>query len=319
MNTMKWLIKREFWEHKGGFLWAPVVVGAIMAAFVAATTFIATLKGNFEMNINGQTITNLKSMLNTEEKAAALSGFTKGYMLSASPLMLVLAFVAFFFCLSALYDERKDRSVLFWKSLPVTDGATVLSKVAIALGVAPIITMAVATITALTVALLLCTGAAIMGLNVFGEVLSSPAFYLAPLQLAGMIPVYALWALPTVGWLLMVSAWARSNPFLWAVGVPLLLLALIAWLKKIFSFNWDIGWFAEHIIGRGLLGFIPGGWFDGSEEHVSFKQAMSELDMGQLLSLSWAQFSTPNMWIGVAVGAAMIYAAIRIRRWKDEG
>src|SRR5690606_18760599 len=28
-QRMRWLLQREFWEHKGGFFWAPLVAGAV--------------------------------------------------------------------------------------------------------------------------------------------------------------------------------------------------------------------------------------------------------------------------------------------------
>jgi ABC-2 type transport system permease protein len=155
--------------------------------------------------------------------------------------------------------------------------------------------------------------------NIFGGVLSSSALYLAPLQTVAMLPIYALWALPTVGWLLMVGAWARSKPFLWAVGTPLLTVGLIAWFNKMLSFGWDINWMWKYIVGRGLLSLTPGSWFAYSPDDVNRLSQMEHLDMGALLARSWQQLTTPNLWIGVAVGAAMIYAAIRLRRWKDEG
>jgi len=142
---------------------------------------------------------------------------------------------------------------------------------------------------------------------------------MAPLQIAALFPIYVLWALPTVGWLLMVGAWARSKPFLWAVGAPLLAMGLIAWFNKMFSFGWQLEWFWLNIVGRGLLSLAPGSWFVLSGENIAVPGGMQEPQMNSLVTLSWAQLATPNLWIGVAVGAAMIYAAIRLRRWKDEG
>jgi ABC-2 type transport system permease protein len=320
MNTMKWLLKREFWEHKGGFFWAPIIVSLIVTVITAGSVLIGVTKGSeASIKINGQVVTNLADRFSGEEKAAVVEQFASGYMASAVPLLFVLAFTVFFYCLNALYDERKDRSVLFWKSLPVTDGATVLSKIAMALGFAPIMAIFFGTILALLVVTFIGLGAAVMGVNIFGGVLSSSALYLAPLQTVAMLPIYALWALPTVGWLLMVGAWARSKPLLWAVGTPLLAVGLIAWFNKMLSFGWDINWMWKYIVGRGLLSVTPGSWFAYSPDDVNRLSHMEHLDMGALLVRSWQQLTTPNLWIGVAVGAAMIYAAIRLRRWKDEG
>jgi ABC-2 type transport system permease protein len=134
MNTMKWLVKREFWEHKGGFFWTPAVVGSIIVLGTAATTVAGlVLKTKHGMNINGEQVTNLSHVVDAEHKAQIVNALSQGYVVASAPLFMVMAVVIFFFCLGSLFDERKDRSVLFWKSLPVSDGETVLSKLAMAL------------------------------------------------------------------------------------------------------------------------------------------------------------------------------------------
>lgn len=319
MNTMKWLVKREYWEHKGGFFWAPVVVGAIMTFFIAASLIAALALGSKHgMHINGRQVESLSEVITAQEKAEFASGLAAGYMGTSAPLFMVLAFVVFFFCLGALFDERKDRSVLFWKSLPISDQSTVLSKLVMALGVAPLITLVVATLTAALSLLFITIAAAVSGLNIFGIVLTTPALYTTPFMVAAMLPVYIAWALPTVGWLLMVSAWARTKPFLWAVGAPVLTGALLSWFNAMFDFGWRIEWFWQHIVGRGLLSVAPGSWFAFTDvaEGVVIRQGG---DMSSIVQQSWMVFATPSLWIGAVAGAAMIYAAIRLRRWRDEG
>ena len=329
MNTMKWLIKREYWEHKGGFFWAPIWVAAIMTFFSAASLFtvvaMGTKHGFQTTTVNGMTVssvTSLSNVMTPEQQAEATTGLAYGYMGMSGPLFLVLAFVVFFFCLGSLFDERKDRSVLFWKSLPISDGATVLSKLAIGLVVAPLITLVIATLMSSILLLLTCVAAAIAGLHVFGQVYGTAGLYLAPLQLLAILPVYVLWALPTVGWLMMISAWARTKPFLWAVGAPLLSGTLLAWFNAMFNFGLNVSWFWQHIVMRGLLSVMPGTWFihHGIQNANDLNPGMHQnVDMGTLLTHSWQTFATADMWIGIAAGAAMIYAAIRLRRWRDEG
>ena len=41
MKTMKWLVRREFWEHKGMFFWAPIIAAGLIVLAVLAATFIA--------------------------------------------------------------------------------------------------------------------------------------------------------------------------------------------------------------------------------------------------------------------------------------
>ena len=321
MNTMKWLVKREFWEHKGGFFWAPIWVAGIMTFFLAVSLFAAVALGaKHGIHFNGTEVSNLSGAMSPKDKAEFVAGLATGYMGMSGPLFMVLGFVVFFFCLGSLFDERKDRSVLFWKSLPVSDSATVLAKVALALVIAPAITLVVATIMALISMVMICIAAASFGLNVFGPVLSTPGLYLAPFQIAAILPVYVLWALPTVGWLMMVSAWARTKPFLWAVGVPVLTGALLSWFNELFDFNMQISWFWHHIVGRGLLSVAPGSWFAMTDVGQGVRVGQNDgADIGSMLTQSWQLLATADLWIGVAVGAIMIYAAIRLRRWKDEG
>jgi len=330
MNTMKWLVKREFWEHKGGFFWAPIVVGAIMVFFLAATVFSGVVMGHSHgFQIDGNNVRTLSNAMSPQEESDFVNGLAASYMGLSAPLYIVLGVVVFFFSLGALFDDRKDRSVLFWKSLPISDGATVLSKVAIALLVAPLITLALATIVSILSLMVICTGSAMLGLHVIGPVLANPSLYLSPFEVAAMLPVYALWALPTIGWLMMVSAWARTKPFLWAVGVPVFTGTLLSWFNAMFGFDWNIGWFWQHIVGRGLLSVVPGSWF---AHHPISDVGLTVIhtdsgatihrhadDMGTVMAQSWHVVATPDLWIGVAVGAAMIYAAIRLRRWRDEG
>jgi ABC-2 type transport system permease protein len=190
MNTMKWLVKREYWEHKGGFFWTPVIVSLIMTFFVAASLFcVVVLGAKGHYTIGDTNVTELSGALTPEQQSEAATALAAGYMGMSMPLFGILGFVVFFFFLGSLFDERKDRSVLFWKSLPISDTATVLSKIAIALIVAPLITLIVATLGSILMLLLMCITAEIEGLHVFGQVLSNPSLYLAPFQVAGVHPV----------------------------------------------------------------------------------------------------------------------------------
>ena len=320
MNTFKWLLKREFWEHKGGFFWLPIIVGAIMTAFIAVSLGAALLGLKSGIKINGVDANSLVDIVGVEQKAAFAAHVVAGYAGLMMPMLIAFSICVFFFCLNTLYDERRDRSVLFWKSLPISDASTVLSKVVMALGVAPAITLIVAAVTAMVAGLLICAAAAVAGLNIFGEVLGNPETYLAPVQMAAVLPIYALWALPTIGWLLMVSVWARSKPLLWAIGVPLMTGTLLSWINGMFQFGWNMGWFWKNIIGRLLLSVLPGTWLGERSPALAIGEAMrTSSGMSEIVSQSWQLLATPNIWIGVAIGAAMIYAAIRLRGWRDEG
>jgi ABC-2 type transport system permease protein len=337
MKTMKWLIRREFWEHKGMFFWAPIVVSLIMIALIG-TAFLYGInstgfQGSISVNGNETSLNTMVVNMTDDEKISWASLTAGGYMALSAPLFLMLGVVAFFYCLGALYEERRDRSILFWKSLPVSDQATVLSKIATALGLAPLIAIAAATVTSVVLLLVICSGLAFKGVNVFGMILSNPAVYLTPLQVLGLLPVYILWALPTIGWLLMVSAWARSKVFLWAVGTPVLAIVVLKWSDHLFNFSHGmaqvvdgrsvsvVDWFVQNIVFRGLAGLMPGAWFGfASTSPDQLRDSSGQgLDMGAIFTQSWITLSGPSVWIGAAVGIAMIFAAMRLRRWRDEG
>jgi ABC-2 type transport system permease protein len=334
MKTMKWLLRREFWEHKGAMFWAPVVAGALMVMFIGGTALYGATFGNFHNSVTrvhddgkvtvisttNKSIAEAFLSLPAEQREHAGEMISSSYLAISAPLFAMLAFIAFFYCLGAMNEERRDRSILFWKSLPISDAQTVLSKVITAALVAPLITIAVGTFVSLLTLLIVGVIAAFNGISMFGNVLTNTNFYLAPLQLLGMLPIYVLWALPTIGWLLMVSAWARNKVFLWAVGTPLLTVAVIKYADFLFGAGIKIDWVMQNIVARCLLGLVPGGWLpDAKVDPSLMTNGQNTAVIGEVFKQSWLTLSGPSIWIGAIAGAAMIIVAIRLRRWKDEG
>lgn len=326
MKTMKWLLRREFWENKGAFFTAPLVIALVMLAFVGATLgYGAAAHGiGGVIVVNGHEVSKVAVLgaMAPAARAEVAAVVANTYLAAAAPLFGVLPVVVFFYCLGALYDERREHSILFWKSLPVSDQMTVLSKMLTALCVAPLITIALGTGAALLMLLIGLVAVAFNGLNLFGPVLGNLDFYLAPLRLIGLLPVYVLWAIPTVGYLLMVSAWARSKVLLWAVGVPALLIALAKWANFILGgvMNGSVDWFIHNIVLRGLSGLIPGMWLPYGKVSTAalLNDAGHTIDAGSFLTQSWMTLTQPDVWVGAVAGGAMIFVAIRLRRWRDE-
>ena len=145
MGTLRWLLKREYWENRGGFLYAPLIAGLISLvmstigiAFGLFALHRAARDGGLhidgeDVNINGLDLALLTRDISAKDLADLGNGLDLTLVLSSAWPFLVLAFVVFFYCLGALYDDRRDRSILFWKSLPLSDTQTVLSKVISAL------------------------------------------------------------------------------------------------------------------------------------------------------------------------------------------
>ncbi|MEO5934746.1 MAG: hypothetical protein ABIQ08_14500 [Duganella sp.] len=316
MKTMKWLIKREMWEHKGMLVWAPAIIAALVAVMALVA---ASFDKNISINGDGSPSQILSVTLEGKVRTQVVETMAQAYMASSAPVLLVLGVLVFFYCLGALHDERRDRSLLFWKSLPVSDSMTVLSKVLLAAVVAPLITLGVGFVLSLLVLLI---GAFLLlthGTNVFGELLVTPDLYLTPLRMLGLLPLYVLWALPTVGWLLMVSSMARSKVFLWAVGTPLATALLLLWADKAMHLGINSAWFVSKIVSRLLLSVVPGAWLLFDDAGILTENVQHRLPAQRIFGESWSTLGNANVWIGVAAGAAMIAVAIWMRRRREEG
>lgn len=326
------LLRREFWEHKGGFLWTPIILGGIslvltllfiiiahVAAHRAAGDADISLDDGTRMSINGLDLGVLTSKMSAEDMQQLADGIDLTMLMSSSWPFIALGFVMFFYCLGTLYDERKDRSVLFWKSMPLSDRDTVLSKVASATLVAPLIATLAAIATMIGFLLMLSIVVMIHGGNPVTLIWAPGSPMQLSAQLLAAIPVYALWAMPTVGWLMLCSVWARSKPFLWALMIPVLAGTFVSMFDVMEWMNMDGGWFWKNIVARMLLSVAPLTYLDVARiADTNFEGPGAVLGLFSLQS-TYSTLGTVELWVGVLAGAAMIFAAIRLRRWRDEG
>ena len=284
-QPLYWSVRRELWENRSIYL-APLVVAAfaVVGLVIHAVTMPSHMPG-----------------LLANEPAS--EGSASNIYAIASVLMLMTAFVTgAFYCVEALNGERRDRSILFWKSLPVSDRTTVLAKAAIPLLVLPLITLAA--IVAMHVALLLLSVAALL---VQGD---SAAPLWRELQLWRMWPsllygiaAIALWQAPIFGFLLLVSGWARRTAALWAV-LPLLAIGVLE--KLTFDtlhvqtlvvwrvFGWHALAFAPHAATLHGLPFHP----------------LSTATPGRFLA-------SPDLWVGLVLAVAFLAAAVWLRRRRE--
>ncbi len=330
-HRLRLLLRREFWEHKGGFFWAPLVTGGIflllsvmgiVVGLVAARKIPNDARVNLEsgsFQINGLDLSLLTSQLSAENLRELGEALDVSLFMASTWPMIVLAFVVFFYCLGSLYDERKDRSVLFWKSLPVSDAETTLSKVLSATLVAPLLAILAGVVSMFGFLIVISLVVLFHGGNPL-TLLWGPA---SPLRVSGQllaaIPVYAIWALPAVGWLMLCSAWARSKPFLWALMIPLFAGIFVSWFDLMQFFDQGSGWFWKHVVARLLLSVVPGS--DIFYRGADFALLSGAQSIHQLISLkvTYGVLARPETWIGAVAGVAMILGAIRLRRWRDDG
>jgi len=274
----------------------------------------ATVNTRGALVVDGKVVT-LRDLL---ERYAALSGerraseVRKAVFGTAAVFYMFVFVTVFFYALDSLYAERKDRSALFWKSLPVSDLATVLSKAATAVVSAALLTFACVVLTQALIMLLLSVVVAWHGLSVWELVWKPAGVYAAWPLLLLVYPVLGLWMLPVYAWAMMVSAWVRRSPLVVAVLVPLAVILLENWiLGTQFLSNAISTRFARFadltnvavqvdadVAGKAIV-LHPG----AESFHVSA--------VGDLLM-------QPAFWVGLLLSAALLTAAVWIRRYRDE-
>lgn len=321
MKTFYWLVKREFWEHRGGFLWAPIVTGVVFLVLnIMAIITAEVLGARHGIEIGGSNWQMMIAKANEGDLAQIGVGLDVAMLSSMGLIGIVMGIVVLFYCLGALYDDRRDRSILFWKSLPISNTSTVLSKVVSATILAPVIAVVVAVIIGLVQLVIFALVLSMHHVNAWQLITLSHPFR-AIGTLVSNIPLYALWAIPSVGWLMFCSAWARNKPFLWAVAVPAVLGLLVSWFGIMGLFNLPTVWFWKNIVQRALLSVFPG---SNIVYNDSALEATADLgDSHNPLSVlspmhSYTLLASPNLWLGVLAGAVLIAGAIWYRRVRDD-
>jgi ABC-2 type transport system permease protein len=274
-----WSVRRELWENRS------ICVAPLIVAVVVLFGFLISTIGLPERR---QAVLLL-------EPAKARAAIEMPYNIAAMMLIFTAFIVGVFYCLDALHGERRDRSILFWKSLPVSDLTTLLSKATIPLAVLPLITFAI--VVATQIVMLLWTSVLLMthGMSPASTWTNVPLFRESLILLYGLAAI-ALWHAPIYGWALLVSGWARRAIFLWAV-VPLL---AIGFFEKI---TFGTSHFASMLKDR-LMGFAPD----------AFAFNAQSIDCPQLTPLKY--LSTPGLWLGLIFAALFVAAAVRQRRYR---
>src|ERR1700687_734404 len=279
-RRMYWSVRRELWESRSIYI-APLAVAAlILVGFLISTVHLPDKM-------------RAALALNPLQQHALIA---QPYNFAALLIMATTFIVAVFYCLDALQGERRDRSILFWKSLPVSDLTPVLSKASIPLVVLPLLTFA---ITVVTQFIMLLSTAVLLGsgLSIAALWTQLPLFQMSLMLLYHLVTVHALWYAPIYSWLLLVSGWSRRAAFLWA-GLPLLAIGIV---EKI-AFN------TSH------FGAMLGNRMNGGAEAVT---APGSFPMDPMTHLTPGHFlSSPGLWIGLAIAAALLAAAVRLRRYR---
>jgi ABC-2 type transport system permease protein len=267
------LVKREFWEHRSLWIAPMAVAGFFLAAAICAAVFASS----FGSPIFGNHISvHSPARFGPLDENPALIGL----MGLAAQVFLVSFITCLVYLLDCLYSERKDRSILFWKSMPVSDASTVLVKFTVAMVIVP---LAVYVLT--TVVYALIYGVLALGVPSFAQFTASvgPADWLdAQVKLLGMITASQLWYAPIGAWFMLASVASRRAPFLMA------------------SMPWVAAGIAESIVF-----------------HTSHVWQFMGNRLRPQPDL-WHALSLPDLWMGLVVAAGMLYMVIRLRRYRDD-
>jgi ABC-2 type transport system permease protein len=285
-RPLYWSVWRELWENRSITIAPLVVTGFVL---------FGSLIGMIGLPRRMQTLPTL-------DPAAQHFLVVRPFCLAPAPIMLATIFVAFFYCLDALYGERRDRSILFWKSLPVSDLTTVLSKASIPFVVLPLLAFALSVAT--QAIMLLASTVVLRGSGV------SPAplwtefrFFQVPLVMLYGLTVHVLWFAPIYGWLLLVSAWARRAAILWAL-FPW--LAVSALERIAFGTSHFMAMLQYRVMGAMTEAFA----FQPHRGSNRVIDQLAQLEPGKFLS-------APGLWWGLTFAAVFLAAAVRLHRYRE--
>jgi len=276
-----WSVRRELWEYRSIY-WAPLIAtGVFLFGFLINLALLP------------RHMREMPTLIPTQ--ARPLQAVLHPYVVLEGLLMVVGMIVGVVYCLDALNGERRDRSILFWKSLPVSDLTTVSAKASIPLVVLPALVVGLSVVTHFVMLLLSSLVLAGSGLPVaplWTEVSfvhnSFGLFY-------HLLTIHVLWHAPIYCWFLLISAWARRATFLWAFLPP---IALGVLEKMIFNSSH----FAIFLMYR----------LTGGMEAMSTDAAGSAFLGGHLTPLRF--LGTPGLWLGLLFAAACLFAAAQLRR-----
>lgn len=275
-----WSVRRELWENRYIYI-APLAAAAL--AILASLIAIFGRRGPLGSSLDD---------MQAQQHAIAVQCSFTGLL-----IMGITFLVAIFYCLDAIYGERRDRSIFFWKSLPVSDSVVVLAKATIPLIVIPLLTFVIAVATQWIILAIDAAALAAHGrsLTVIGHL---PVFEVQMGLLYHLIAVHSLWYAPLFGYLLLVSAWARRVPILWAALPPL----AIGIVEKL-AFNTS---HFRHYLAYRFAGGMPGAGLDAmGMPH----RTLSGITAGHFLA-------NPELWGGLLVTALFLAAAIQLRRYR---
>jgi ABC-2 type transport system permease protein len=303
INHQLALVKREMWEHRSIYMTPAAIASIVTLGVLAMLAFASGFAAELDVAIFGA-----QNIAGEPERRAVLTGFFLG---TSWIFLVALMILTVFYCLDSLYAERKDKSILFWRSLPITDAETVISKLLTAIFVLPVATVVGIIVTHLINLIVLSIWVWMKGGD--GLVLVWGSIALLDNWLAAFIIVIAsgIWMSPFIGWFLLVSAYTKRSPLLMAF-MPIIVIGLLEGIV----FRTHV--FAENVLGRG--DGIPLFRKASIEQFFEDEQwRIGESATSLLTHIDVVQFVTaPATWAGIVVCGLLCTGAIYVRRFRDE-
>jgi ABC-2 type transport system permease protein len=298
------LLRRELWEHRSLYL-TPIVI-ALLVTLMALT-------GNVSIGAMKHVDLGIVGASNMPENARA-AALTVGMLLVSSMFVLAMSILIIFYTLDSLYAERKDRSILFWRSMPLTDFETVLSKFLTAVLLIPLVTFVLILLTHIVVLLITSVWIAMRGGDAWHLIWSAAPFLEDWSAILVLLLALPLWMSPFIGWFLFVSAFVKRSPLL----IAFLPIAMLPMFEKLL---FDSTVFVEAFFVRSVQ--MP--LFTGLDNMKLFMHAGEDLEMFEDASLSLLSLmdlggflASPSFWLGIVVCGLFTTAAIYVRRYRDD-
>ena len=296
------LVRRELWEHRSIFV-TPAAVALVMSLLVL-TAYVAASGFGEAVDIG---IIAAQNVGETERKAALMAflvGITVVFIIASGILTI-------FYSLDSLYAERKNKSILFWRSLPVTDAETVLSKFLTAALAIPLVTFAAIIVAQLINLVLSSIFVSIEGGSPGHLIWGAVPLFDVWLSVLIILIATPLWLSPFIGWFLFVSAWTKRSPLLTAF-LPILIVPML-----------ERAILRTHFIGEAIItrvSKLP--LFHGVDVSVFDDDSLRDMTADSLSILAHIDLgkfvSSPGLWVGLLVCGLFLTAAIYVRRYRDD-
>lgn len=281
-RLLYWSIRRELWENRGIYV-APVAVAAVFL-FGFSLSALIMLAGLHPA-----------PWLDPTQRDALIR---QPFEYAGNVIMAAALIVGLLYSVDALYGERRDRSILFWKSLPVSDLATVLAKASVPIVILPLLAFGLAVATQWMMLLIGSAALLIKGQAVGTMWSQLSVVHMWRMMLFHFIAIHGLWQSPIYAWLMLVSAWARRAPILWAVLPPL-----------------AIGFGEKAAFNTIHFASFIGSRFTGGPEGAAIMEHQMTMISGGMPGPAHFLIN-PGLWIGFVITAAFLAGAVRLRRYR---